>query len=263
MITENTDFPGTLADAYEQINLKCYGYREGTGEYTGSSTGDISPVDFENGVIHVAWPRLTTQAAPPEAPHAQIAVFDAATQTWSLSPNHIGETWWTSAGEAVLVDRAGDPADFDPPLRVDPPPPVEIPDTSTMAEKRQRAFDAAIAYGNAITARVTKQYADVEVQSWTAQEAEARTVLAGGTLSDTAMLPHLASDRGIDLTAYAQSVVEKADAYRMIAVAAVRLRRGAEGLLSEAIDTPEKLGAAVEALRAQTLAAAQAVGIEI
>lgn len=128
---------------------------------------------------------------------------------------------------------------------------------------RQQAFDAAMAYGNAITARVTKQYADVEVQSWTAQEAEARTVLAGGMLSDTAMLPHLAQDRGTDLTAYAQSVIEKADAYRMIAVAAVRLRRGAEGLLSETITTPEALDTAVEALRAETLAAAQAVGIEI
>ncbi|GJE14000.1 hypothetical protein [Methylobacterium longum] len=132
-----------------------------------------------------------------------------------------------------------------------------------MPALRQSAFEAAMGYGNAITAKVTSQYADVEVQSWTAQEAEARTVLAGGTLPNTAMLPHLASDRGIDLAAYAQSVVEKADAYRMIAVAAVRLRRGAEGLLSDAIDTPEKLDAAVEALRAETLSAAKAVGIEI
>lgn len=133
----------------------------------------------------------------------------------------------------------------------------------TMAARRRSAFDAAMAYGNGITAKVTKTYADVEVQSWTAQEAEARTVLAGGTLIEHALLPPLAEDKGVSLEAYAESVIEKADAYRQIAVAAVRLRRGAEGLLSEQLDTPEKLDAAVEALRAQTLAAAEALGIEV
>lgn len=120
-----------------------------------------------------------------------------------------------------------------------------------------------MAYGNGITAKVTSTYADVEVQSWTAQEAEARTVLAGGALIEHALLPPLAEDKGVSLADYARSVIEKADAYRQIAVAAVRLRRGAEGLLSEQIDTPEKLDAAVEALRTQTLAAAEALGIEV
>lgn len=126
---------------------------------------------------------------------------------------------------------------------------------------RRAAFAHAMAYGNAITAKVTGAYADAEARSWTVQEEEARAALAGQELPDGAMLLQLARDKGVDLRNYAENVIAKATAFRAIAVAAVRLRRGAESLLSPALDTPEKLEAAVAQLRKAAHAAAAEAGL--
>ncbi len=55
------------------------------------------------------------------------------------------------------------------------------PVPSSMAEARQFAFRAAMAAGNAITARVTGLYSDAERLSWGKQESEAKRVDAGET----------------------------------------------------------------------------------
>jgi hypothetical protein len=134
----------------------------------------------------------------------------------------------------------------------------------TMADRRKMAFTAAMVYGNNITYEVTFPYSNAEVQSWTAQEIEARQVLQGVTLDpQVAILPPLADHAGKSLEDYAKSVIEKADSYRQIAIAAVKLRRGAEGLLSEELDTPEKLEAAVAALKVQADEAAQQFGLSV
>lgn len=132
-----------------------------------------------------------------------------------------------------------------------------------MPALRQAAFASAMAYGNAITAKIVGTYSDAEARTWAIQEAEARALIAGDALQPSALLPGLAADKGVPLADYATGVVAKADSFKAIVRAAVVLRRGAEGLRSEAIGTPAALADAVEALREQTHAAAQALGLPI
>lgn len=121
-----------------------------------------------------------------------------------------------------------------------------------MPALRAEALTAAMAYGNAITGGEISQWAGVEPLSWTQQRDEALIVRDGRTLDEFAVLPGLAEDKGVTLEAYAQDVLANAARYQAILRAAVHLRRSAQAALSdEALDTPAKLDAAVEALRVE------------
>lgn len=120
-----------------------------------------------------------------------------------------------------------------------------------MEMARKEARERAFAYGNSVTAQITGRYSEAEVKSWDKQERDARLVLAGEPLPPDEIITGLAEDAGKELVPYAQGVVAKADAYRQIARAAVKLRRAADGLLSPAIDTPAKLDQAVTQLKAE------------
>jgi hypothetical protein len=132
-----------------------------------------------------------------------------------------------------------------------------------MVALRQERFAAAMAHGNAITDQVTKRYSDAEARTWPLQREQAARVLAGGTLAPTDLLVKLAANRGITPAAYAATVEARGLAFEAIVVAAVDLRRGAEALLSPELDTPEKLEAVVEALKAKATSYATALGLEI
>lgn len=120
-----------------------------------------------------------------------------------------------------------------------------------MPKMRQEAFDTAMAFGNRITDQVERKWSNIERQSFTAQEIEAKAIMAGEVMSEDAMLPVLAEDKGVTAKEYAQQVLENAAVYRNLAIAAVILRRGADALMNESIDTPEKLSAAMDQLRIQ------------
>lgn len=136
-------------------------------------------------------------------------------------------------------------------------------EAGVMPNLRQKAFDTAMAYGNLITAQITDQWADAEIQSWTAQEIEAKAVIAGETLGADSLLPVLADHKGVTLQIYAQQVLDNASRFRKISVAAVILRRSADGLLAESVDTPEKLQAAVDALKVQARAYTDQFGLKL
>ncbi|MFB0493006.1 hypothetical protein ABIE45_005592 [Methylobacterium sp. OAE515] len=130
-----------------------------------------------------------------------------------------------------------------------------------MAFLRDRAFAKAMAYGNGLTATVLAAYSDVEARTWPLQRTQADAVLAGGTLPPDAILTKLAAARGMDIEPFALVVQAKAQVFEAIVEAGQILRVAAEGLLSTSLDTPEKLDAAFEALRAQAEAAAAKVGL--
>lgn len=140
-----------------------------------------------------------------------------------------------------------------------PPPPPPAPD---MPALRANALATAIAYGNRLTQGEVSQWAGVEPYSWPQQREEARIVLAGGSLDESAVLPGLAEDKGVPLLAYAQDVWANAERYQAVLRGAVYLRRTATNTLTdEAIDTPEKLADAVAALTVEADAlAAQLLG---
>lgn len=128
---------------------------------------------------------------------------------------------------------------------------------------RQSAFATAMAYGNALTARVTGTYSDVEARTWPLQRTQADTVLHGGELPLDALLIKLAARRNMAVEPFALLVQAKAQSFEAIADVGQGLRLAAEGLLDPSLDTPAKLDAAVEALRAQTLQAASALGLTV
>lgn len=130
--------------------------------------------------------------------------------------------------------------------------PVPLPPLSErMPGLRQAAFDTAMAFGNRITDQVERKWSNIERASFTAQEIEAKAIIAGETMAADAMLPTLAAHKNISAAEYAQQVLDNAATYRQLAIAAVILRRGADDLLSDTIDTPEKLSEAMDQLRQQ------------
>ncbi len=130
----------------------------------------------------------------------------------------------------------------------------EKPDWRLKADldaRKTEALATAMAYGNAITSVEINQWAGIESLSWTQQRDEALVVVGGGALDGFAVLPGLAEDKGVTLAAYAEDVLANAARYQAILRAAVHLRRTATARLTdEAIDTTDKLDAAVAALRA-------------
>lgn len=156
-----------------------------------------------------------------------------------VSPVEDGWSWTSEEGETWAF------IPYEP-----PPPPFDMP------ALRRMAYANMAAYADAVTARDLREYSEAERASWPQQEAEARTVLAGGSLSPEALVPELADDAGKPIREFAASVVAKAGRFRMRARFAVQLRRGLDGLLSPALDTPARLDDAVVQLKAQVDAAA-------
>lgn len=127
---------------------------------------------------------------------------------------------------------------------------------------RKQALETAMAYGNAITQSEIGQWAGIEPLSWTQQRDEAKIVRDGGTLGEDAVLPGLAVDKGISLAEYANDVWANAMRYQAVLRAAVQLRRTATNVLSDpALDTVEKVDAAVEHLKVEANALAADLGL--
>lgn len=74
------------------------------GTYIGPASAHESPL--EPGVFHL--PAGCVEAAPPARPAGQVAVWSDG--SWSLVPDHRGETWYLLGSKAV-IDFVGDPAE--------------------------------------------------------------------------------------------------------------------------------------------------------
>lgn len=215
-----------------------YLYDQVTGEYLGIDHPQPHP--FRLGEVIPAG--NTTEIEPPTAGAGDVAVYRDG--VWSIAQDHRGETWFRDDGTEFKIVKLGDPAD-DGLLAVAPVSPPDMP------AERVKALNAAMAYGNAITGGELSQWAGIEPLSWTQQRDEALVVVGGGALDGFAVLPGLAEDKGVTLAAYAEDVLANAARYQAILCAAVHLRRTATARLTdEAIDTTDKLDAAVAALRA-------------
>lgn len=102
----------------------CYAYVRNTHEYVCPLQADYDPM--EEG--RVLWPANTTTVAPPAYVDGKtIPVFQIGTRSWVLTPDYRGQIGYDPDGIPVLIDRAGDPATFTPPLTPKPPSPPEPP----------------------------------------------------------------------------------------------------------------------------------------
>ena len=85
-----------------------YHYHPHTGEYTGSTQAQMSPLEPDVPLI----PAHATTQAPPAAGAHQAAVFDAAANKWQLVPDWRGvQIYSTADGSEVAAELLQTPAD--------------------------------------------------------------------------------------------------------------------------------------------------------
>jgi hypothetical protein len=151
-------------------------------------------------------------------------------------------------GKVRVVKRRGELVleDIPPPM-----PPIEM--------LRTGAVSRAMAIIGGLSRPIRDAYTEAEVDSWAAQAAEARAVLAGGGAEYAPTLALIAAARNVTLAQIAASVSVNAAAFSAIMVAEQNLRRQAEAAINAAT-TQAEIDAALAAIRAQVLAAAQAMG---
>lgn len=113
-----------------------YAFLPVTGELIGSFAADPDPEG--NGFLIP--PGSTADVPPPAADHMARVYRNGA---WALVPDRRGATWYGPEGVAVVIDRLGDPAGFDPPLSAAGPP----PSPAELAAYAKVARDAAEAGG--------------------------------------------------------------------------------------------------------------------
>jgi hypothetical protein len=193
---------------------------------------------------------LITLPADPIAPgYALVLDGDEA----NVVEDHIGEIHYSAAtGARVEIAALGSlPAG----LIATPPPPTsslaslawvggQWQVSEPIAPLRAAALIKAISAADQITGRVTRRYPAAEVTSWPTQDREARAVLAGATATEAPLVAALAVAAGVTLTAYAQSIITKSDAYRAILVAVKGLRETAQTAIADA-DTPAEVETAL------------------
>lgn len=72
----------------------------------------LLPADFDGfgRTIYVLPPNATIIEPPEE--EGKVAVHDPQLRVWTLLESHRGEVWFNNQGEAVTIERPGNPADF-------------------------------------------------------------------------------------------------------------------------------------------------------
>lgn len=138
-----------------------------TGEYTGESLADESPL--EPGVFLI--PAYATTIAPPAAGANQAAVFDEAANAWQLVPDFRGaQLYSTSDGSAVAANLGQSLADLS---ATDKPRPSEAhvwksgkwqADAAKQAEILARDIALLVASVDAAVAAVYAKYTRFEVE---------------------------------------------------------------------------------------------------
>ncbi|HEY6032060.1 MAG TPA: hypothetical protein VIU44_15925 [Gaiellaceae bacterium] len=84
--------------------MNIWNYDAATGALLSAGVADPDPLSEGDWLV----PACATTVAPPSVPPGKAAVFSNG--SWSLIPDHRGETWWRAYGEAVVVSAVGDPA---------------------------------------------------------------------------------------------------------------------------------------------------------
>ena len=85
-----------------------YHYHQASGEYTGSTQAQMSPLEPDVPLI----PAHATQSAPPQAGAHQAALFDASAQKWQLVPDWRGvQLYSTVDGSEVAAELGQTPVD--------------------------------------------------------------------------------------------------------------------------------------------------------
>jgi len=140
------------------------------------------------------------------------------------------------------------------------PSPVPVP---ALASAISTAIAGVLAYANGITALITNAYPQSEVDSWPAQLAEARIVVAGGIPPAPSLLQAmvaLQNNPSLTLQSLAAAVIANATAYQIIVANVQAVRISAQTQLN-AVTNPTQITPILAALQAQANALAVALGV--
>lgn len=134
---------------------------------------------------------------------------------------------------------------------------------SPLTQAQAAAIAECIAYANSITAKVTAQYPQVEVDSWPTQLIEARMIIAGQTPPTPSLLQDqvtVANNPSVTLQTRAEAVIANATLYQQI-VGAVQFMRVAAQTQINATTDASQIPAVLAALETQADATAKQYGL--
>lgn len=136
---------------------------------------------------------------------------------------------------------------------------------AALASAQAAAIQQLLAYANAITAQITSQYPQSEVDSWPAQLVEARLVQAGQTPPAPSILQAMvtaANSSSVTLASLASAVIANATAYQNIVAWVQAIRVSAQAQIAAATDAAQ-LPSILASLKATANAQAQALGLSV
>jgi hypothetical protein len=81
--------------------MKVHNYSRDTGEYISSTDARESPLEPDVFLV----PAYATTTSPPDVGQNQAAVWGGS--SWSVVPDHRGETYWDTSGEMVVIEGLG------------------------------------------------------------------------------------------------------------------------------------------------------------
>lgn len=99
--------------------MDIFNYDPRTGAFTGASVADASPLEPGKFLV----PAYAVTVPPPQFPSGSVAAWNDA--SWVVLMDRRGQVWFNRAGQQVLVDFLGDPAQRG--LQADAPPPPPPP----------------------------------------------------------------------------------------------------------------------------------------
>ena len=132
-----------------------------------------------------------------------------------------------------------------------------------LATAQVSAIAECIAYANRLTAPITNQYPQAEVDSWPAQLIEARLVQAGQMPPAPSLLQDqvtAANNPAVTLQTLAAAVITNATGYQQIVGMVQALRRTAQTQINATTDA-NQIPAVLAALKAQADAVAKQYGL--
>jgi hypothetical protein len=197
------------------MEKRIYNYHPNTGEYLGVSFADPDPMNDGQFLI----PANATEIEPPESASNTVAVFSEG--TWSLVPDHRGETWFMPDRSPIEINEIGVMPD---------PEWTNAPAPLTVNELISNQLNAVNGACELAIAQISAGYPASEVLSWPKQETEARAWLANNSAA-TPLIDALASTRGVPKTELVSRIIEKADLFAQVSGQLIGQRQAREDQL--------------------------------
>lgn len=202
--------------------MNIYHYDRATNQYLGTSVADVDPLKPGSYLM----PALATTAQPPVTGANQAAIYQPATNDWTVVPDYRGHKYW-------LADRSEHTITE---LTVEPP--IDALDALPAFTPSETAAHRVMYLNGACSialSDILNKYPAAELATWPRQEQEARAY----QLDPAAPIPFIdavATARGITAAELVTRIITKADAYATTAAVAIGKRQALEDQIQSIVD---------------------------